>query len=456
MSISEQIVSTQEKLVSLKDELVEVSKSLEENQDDPSLIESMESLSTEIELKTKSLETLQKAENTLALKAVSLNQNVEGANNAPKVVDKKHLGSAKADLLVKTALCTFESYIKRVPIEQIIEERYNSDDQVKAVAKYTLKGAQNPAFTTVDAWAGELTQESYGQFMDLLSAESVIPRMGLTMHDFMGYNSIKIPMRAVAAAPKNLAGAFRAEGAPIRVGAASLSHKTLTPKNLGVIGTWSNELFERSGNTKNIETLIREFMVIDTTTALEGVFFGATAGSATQPAGIQNGLAAGDTAVSGGVSAAAITADLRGRLTALAGHNMGKNPVWVMNPARFWGVSLALTATGTTAFPETANGLLLGIPVLTSTNIPADVVYLVDAGEVSYAGGNMNFKATDVATLHEEDTTPLPIVSSTGPATADPVRSLFQTNTSALRMMMTVDWAVMRPGAVQTITACGW
>jgi HK97 family phage major capsid protein len=276
----------------------------------------------------------------------------------------------------------------------------------------------------------------------------------LNRFSFDGYNSLKIPMRNAAASP-NLAGAFRAEGAPIRVGALSLGSMTLTPKSLGVIGTFSMELFERS--TPNIEQVIREAMVSDTAAALDAAFLGNAAGTATVPAGILNGLAGGNTAASAGTTSANIVTDLRARMQAMAAANMGRRPVWIMNPARAWGLQLALTAAGTPLFPEMANGTLLGIPVVTSTTVTAGSVFLIDCAEVFFAGGAPSFLGTDVATIHEEDTTPAQISTAGTPnVVAAPVRSLFQTNSAALRCMWNVDWAVARAGAVQHISAAAW
>jgi hypothetical protein len=129
-----------------------------------------------------------------------------------------------------------------------------------------------------------------------------------------------------------------------------------------------------------------------------------------------------------------------------------------MNPARAWGLQLATNAVGAVAFPEMSSGSLIGVPVVTSTNVPADVVYLVDAAEVYFAGSAPRFVGTDVATLHMEDTNPLAIVGGVEPTptVANPVRSLYQTNTAAIRAMWELDWTVNRTGAVQTITAVAW
>jgi hypothetical protein len=116
-------------------------------------------------------------------------------------------------------------------------------------------------------------------------------------------------------------------------------------------------------------------------------------------------------------------------------------------------LQLATNAVGAVAFPEMANGSLIGVPVVTSTNVPADVVFLIDAAEVYFAGGAPRFVGSEMATLHMEDTTPLAINGGTA---ASPVRSLYQTNTAAIRAMWDLDWAMNRSGCVQTITAVAW
>ena len=92
---------------------------------------------------------------------------------------------------------------------------------------------------------------------------------------------------------------------------------------------------------------------------------------------------------------------------------------------------------------------------VTSTTVPLDVVYLVDAAEMAIAFSGPQFLGTDVASVHMEDTTPLPIVDGAGTAAA-PVRSLYQTNSLGLRMTLETDWSATRDGAVVTLTAVNW
>ena len=438
-TLSEQIVAKQAELVSARDVLVDLS-----SKGDAMDTVAVDEATASVDRLSADLDRLKSAEAAIQ-KSLSRGEPSSAAiNKIPRVKSGE-----SADLLIKNALVTFDAYVKRIPVEQALQERFHGDEALASVVSYT-KAAQNPAMSNVAGYAQELTRESYGAFMDLLRGESVVPQLPLNRYEFNGYASIKIPARA---ATPNMAGAFRAEGAPIRVGGLSLTSTTLTPKSLAVIGTWTNELMERS--TPSILEVIRNAMIEDTAQALDAAFLGNAVASATTPAGIQQAATAGNTAASAGATTANIMADVRARLQAMTALNLGRRPVFIMNPARWFGVKLAITAAGTPAFPEAANNTLMGIPVVTSTNVPAAMVYLVDAAEISFAGGAPAFMGTEVATLHEEDTAPLPVVGSTG-TVAQPVRSLYQTNSSALRTIWQLDWAVMRAGSVQTISAAAW
>jgi HK97 family phage major capsid protein len=450
MKLTDQIVAKQALITAKKDALVLAIKAMEENPTDETAITNVDVISAEIESETKSLESFQRAEQAFARQAqTGKSGHVQEHNKA----DHKD----PVSLLVRSALCTFEAYVGRVPIASVMEARYGKHrdyEETKAVAEFlVMKAAQNPAMTNVPTWAQELTQQAYGAFMDLLTPESVVANLPMNSFSFDGFNSIYIPTRANRS--KTLAAAFRAEGSPIRVGGAVTGSTLLTPKSLGVIGTFTAEMFRRS--TPNIETLIRQWMIEDTSIALDGVFLGNGAGTAIQPAGIANSLGA-NTRPSTGNTQADITADLRVMLQAMASAQLGRRPVWIMDPQRLIGLQTTLTPTGTLAYPSTADRRLMGYPIVTSLNVPDSEVFLVDCAEINFAGGVPVFMGTDVATIHEEDTTPLALASGAqgSAVVATPQRSLFQTNSAALRTMWELDWTVVRSGAVQQLTAVSW
>lgn len=477
MTLAEKIAAAKAALVTKKDALQVLTNKMtalaEGDDPDEADVVQIEELSGGIEKAVESLAILEKAEAALARGAQPAGSE-GGGRTAPAVATGGHLKrKGSCELLVRSAIAAFESHVTHRPIEDVISTRWPQSLEVAETSKLLAfgqvnKAAQNPAMTNVAGWAAELVRDSYSAFMELLLTESIVPQIPMARHEFDGFGKIVIPTREPGAAGQNLAGAFRAEGAPIRVGRGNVGKKELTPKSMGVIGTFTKELLRRS--TPNIEQLVRDWMVTDTAEVLDSIYLDAVAGDAIRPAGIRNGLAAGNTAASTGNTAAQIQADIRARLTAMTTARLGSRPVWLMNPARLWGVAMSLTAAGDKAFPEASATppRLAGIPVLTSLNVPADVVFLVDAAYVTFAGGAPTFEGTDVATIHEDDGAPnadgvtgdtvLPIATGAAGAgvVATPVRSLFQTHSAAVKAVWEIDWAVLRAGAVQTITAVGW
>jgi hypothetical protein len=198
--------------------------------------------------------------------------------------------------------------------------------------------------------------------------------------------------------------------------------------------------------------MIRQFILDDTAAVLDTAFLSTNAASAVQPAGISNGLGANDVA-SVGNTLANIQTDLRGMLGRMATLNMGMSPTWIMHPLRQIALSTTLTATGTLAFPSVSSGSLMGAPIIASTSCPQDQVFLIDQSEIAMAGGNPMFDYSNVATLHEEGD---PAVVASDLSAAAPVRSLWQTNSHALKLTIELDWAVLRTGACQRLNTVAW
>jgi hypothetical protein len=492
MNLAEKIKAAEKNLIEYKDQLDAATKKLEaEDCDSVAVMAEIDELSERIEREAAGLESLKRAEAALARSARPVGESLTTGgpgNNGPGEgeddpdtdpdKDKANKGARRlplagtraapgqvrrtlsnpADYIIRAAIIAGEAHLKAKSPYEILRERYNDDANTKAVMEMVVKAAQNPAMTNVAGWAQELTRQGYEAFMEWLAPESVIPRLPLQRFTFDGYASLVVPMRKPnpTLTNPNLAAGWRKEGDPIRVGAITLQSATLRPYSCGVIGTFTMELLRRS--TPSIEAVIRQAMLEDTAIMLDTKFLSADAVVTDKsPAGITNAIGAGNTAVSTGATPAAITADLKARLASMYGQGLGRRPVWVMNPANAIALSMMLTATGALQFPELANGQLVGVPVVTSITVAADTVYLIDAAEIAFAGGAPEFEGSTQATIHEEDTTPLPIVDNAGtPVVAHPVRSLFQTYSGALRSVWSVDWLRLRDGAVQTITGVAW
>jgi Phage capsid family len=469
-TIAERITAAEAALVTQRDALADAQATMLDNMDDQAAQDSTRELLAHVQRATDALQLLRDAETALAADARPAGSASAAAppsgpgaraapTGAPALLTRQAPRRVKpsADLLVRGALLAFESHCRREPLEVTLERRYGHDEATMAVASLVTRAAQAPAMTNVAGWAQELTRETYAAFMDLLQPMSVIPRLNFQRFSFENSAVIKVPKRNEVTTP-NLAAAFRAEGAPIRVGAVQTGMILLTPKSMGVIGTWTMELFERS--TPNVEDLIRQWMLEDTAKTLDAYFLSNTAAVAgVSPGGIQSVIRANDTRPSTGATVAQITTDLQTMIAMLAAHNLLIDPQWVMNPVNASALTFALTATGARAFPDAQvkGGSVGGFPIVASTTVPTNEIFLIDGPGVDFAGDAPKFVASDVATLHEEDTTPLPLASTGTPNTvAAPMRSLFQTNSAALRAVWGLDWNLMRTAAVQVLTGVAW
>ncbi len=442
-TIAEQIQEAQGELVKGKDRIVELSKALSE--DNSEINETALTEATEaVEALVKRLGALEKAEKALTLRPV----------DGPAVVLNVTKSKDTDNLLGQMAAATYIARIKGITIEQVIEHEFNKSKALDMV----FKVAQNPAMSNVAGYAQELTETAYGQFIDLLRATAILTRAvpAANSHQFDGFASIVRPMRTGTTTDAHAS--WRAEGAPIPVRGLSFGSLTLTPKNMGVILTATEEMARRS-KAVDLAAFFQNAIAQDTSTYLDQEFVGNTVGSAIRPAGVRNGIPAGDTRPSSGVNPADIMTDLKVMLKAMSTHEMGtSNTYWLMNSSPWYSILLAQTATGTPYFPEARNGILIDKPVIVSNSMPPDVVLLIDFNEISFAIGAPAFEVTNVATLHE-DTAPGPISTVGSPnVVAAPVRSLFQTNSWAIRELLDCDWAKLRVGGgmVQELTSVAW
>lgn len=449
-TISQLVVDTQNAQVALVDKLaVETPKLADLTGDELTTQKALvDQIDEELQAIDGKLASFKSAEARIANRAKPVDDGEHGSN----VIAFRDKSKDTENLFGKLALVVYESRVKGMTMDAVAAQRFPNSQAVETI----VKAAVNPAMSNVAGWAQELTRVGYGQFMDLLRAEALLPKIvpqGQS-HSFDGNVSISIPV--AAGGPTDLSGAFRAEGAPIPVKRTTFAAMTLTPKNLGVIVTATEEMLRRSAI--DLASYLQGRMVKDTALLLDQVFLSNSAATATTPGGVRAGLAAGDTRASTGATAAAISTDIKVMLTALATANMGgPNTRWLMHPKNFVAVSWLQTATGTKQFPETMTGTLAGYPVVQSTTMDPTIVLLVDFDYYSFAIGAPLFLASNVATLHEDDV-PLPLTATGTPNTAAaPIRSLYQTNSWALRMLMDADWAKMRtPGPVQQLTAVAW
>jgi HK97 family phage prohead protease len=361
------------------------------------------------------------------------------------------------DLLARAGVVTIRAKEWGIPVDVARQRIYGEDLETREICDIVVRGAVAPAMTTVTGWAAELVQPRYEALLPLLMPKAILTRLaprGLAL-DFGTAGRIVIPSRQRT---PSLAGSFVGEGMPIPVRQGAFTSLQLTRKKVGVISVWTREMEDAS--TPAIEGVIREAIQDDTSVVVDSILIDANAATVIRPAGLLNGVAALTATTGGGLNA--LVGDilqLVGAITTATYGNL-RNLVWLMNPAQTLSASLTgAAATGVYPFKdEIARGTLANIPIIDSATVPAKTVILVDAADfVSVGGGAPRFDMSDSATIHMEDTTPLELVGTGSPGTvASPQRSLFQTDSLALRMVMPLNWANRRTGTVAWTQNVTW
>ncbi len=438
MLISKQIEDVQEQLNTARDA---VASHYEAPDADPT---EGDALSEQVEALTVKLASLERAEKATAGRAAA-------ALPAPAVA-RRPLGFPQTevkgvDLLIRAMVVRGISHFGSKSIDQVLDERYPGHEATSVV----VKADQTIGTTTVSGWASQIVSSVNQGFLEALMPFSMYPALrsrGIAVN-VDGIGSVILPARTAGGA----GGGFVAEGTPIRVGRITTTSVTLLPKKMGVIVPFSRELAKRS--TPAIESIVRNAILEDTGVILDAAIIDTGAISALRPAGLLNGLSAVASGYGGG-DAQAVIADFKALLAPFYAANAADNITVLMNPAQGLAMSM-MPGPGAAGDLGWTGALTSRLNILESTSVPAGRLIALRNSDFATAMGDApEIDISEQATVHMEDTTPLEIVSGTGPTTADPVRSFFQTATIGVRMLMDVTWIMRRSGMVQWIDGTSW
>jgi HK97 family phage prohead protease/HK97 family phage major capsid protein len=369
--------------------------------------------------------------------------------------DKKDL--SPLDYLVRAATVAYFAKNTGKLVEETRTRLYGDDEVTRGVVELVLRAASAPAMTTVTGWAAELVHQIYTDYMELLMPNAILPRLGAKglALNFGAAGRIIIPTRQRT---PTLAGSFVGEGMAIPVRQGQFASQTLTPKKVAVISTWTREMNDHS--IPAIEGLLRQAIQEDTTVAIDSVLLDANPATTIRPPGLLNGVAALTATAGGGL--AALIGDIKLLEQALIAGTYGnlRSPVWLMNPGNVLSAAMA-SAVNTGIFPfrdEVRAGTLGTVPFIESVNVPFGTMIIIDAADFVVVGGEApRLEISDQATLHMEDTAPLDLVGPGSPGVvAAPQRSLFQTDSLALRMVMPLNWVQRRAGTIAWTQNTTW
>src|SRR5215475_10972102 len=362
------------------------------------------------------------------------------------------------DYVWNALVCRVKSHFTKVSPYAILREEFSDNEPTRAVMNAIFKAATVPADTVTSGWASQLVATSLQDYFAALMPSAIYPGLSSRGMKFTFGTAGIVTMPTRSSTP-TVAGSFVAQGAPIPVRQAAFTSISFTPKKMGVITTFTREIYEHS--TPNIDGLLRDAISEDTSVAIDTVLLDATAATTTRPAGLRAGVAA-TTATAGGTITAAI-GDIRALSTALITGTNGnlRSPVWLMNPGDVLALSLLQATAGGGEFPfkaELAAGTLQGYPVIKSTTVTADMMFLIDAADfVSVTGDTPRFDVSDQATLVYDDTAPAQVGTTGTPnVVGAPARSLWQTDTFGIRMILDLNWGLRRSGIIAWTQTMTW
>src|SRR5262245_18802991 len=329
--------------------------------------------------------------------------------------------------LYRAAVAHLRAHYENISPERAAKSLF-ADDQVTPLL---LKAASAPATTTNPAWAQILAATAVDdsvQAITSLSAAAGLISRGLKV-DFGGYASIRIPVRLVDPAD---AGAWVGEGmpAPVRTQRVTAG-PTLTPHKLVVNTTYTNEMVASS----NIENISRTLISEATALALDKAVFGTQADDGVTPGGILNGVTPITPTAGGGLNA--MVGDIGKLIAALVAAGAGAGALLAMNPTQ--ATTLSLLA-----------GPKFTMPVLQSNSIAGGTVVAVEPTSFASAfDATPEFAVAPATALHMEDTNPVDVVAGS------PTRSMFQVDSTALRMTLRAAWGLRAPH-VAVINGATW
>jgi HK97 family phage major capsid protein len=326
------------------------------------------------------------------------------------------------DYLYRAAACYVRAHLKDDKPERIAKEMFGND----VVTELVVRAASAQATIGSPSWAGALAQQvvddSIMAIASLSAAAGLIQR-GMKI-DFGRRASIRVPGRVLDASD---AGQWVGEGRPVVMRTQRMTAgPTLTPHKLCVLTSYSREMTEQSAIVDVSRALITEATAL----SLDKALFGTQADDGVTPGGILNGVTPLTPTTGGG--AQALAADIKQLVGALVAAFGGRDPVLVMNPSQ--ATSLKILAS-----PK------FDTPVLQSTSVPVGTIIAVEPSSfVSAFDPVPEFDTTTSAVFHYEDTAPTDITGGT-PSPAVPVRSLFQTDSIALRMLLKIHFGMRAP-----------
>jgi hypothetical protein len=192
----------------------------------------------------------------------------------------------------------------------------------------------------------------------------------------------------------------------------------------------------------NVEAFVGDVLTQSVAYTLDTILLDATAADTTRPAGLRNGIS-GQTASADTPDEAAMVSDLP-VLVGLVSSASGSSEICIV------------------AAPRQASAIRIRqpnfpYPVFSSSGLAAGVVIAIAMNSlVSAVAPSPRIEISSRGSVHMEDTTPLAFSTTTGSPFTAPMRSLFQTDTLSIRLILDISWALRTTSGLAWTSAVIW
>jgi HK97 family phage major capsid protein len=291
-------------------------------------------------------------------------------------------------------------------------------------------------------WGAELVSADNrytGDFINYLNSRTVYDRLALR----------EIPANVTIKGQDGAAtGYWVGQSKPIPATTVDFSTVSLTPLKVAALAVVSNELLRDSSPAA--EALVRDALVEAAAQRIDATFLSATAASSgVSPAGLLNGVSAISSA---GNSAASVRQDIAALYAPFITAKNANGLVYVCNPALAKQLSLMTNALGQKEFGDIRadGGTLEGDPVVTGDNVASDDLILLKPSDIYKIGGGGIEVSMSRDAMIEQSTVPTG-ATDTPVAASEAFTSMFQAESTAIKVVRSMNFAKRRTHAVQFV-----
>ena len=362
------------------------------------------------------------------------------SRQAPAVIKREKDEDFKGQAFTRMVIAKALARLHDAPVSAVAQARFGKTNP--RLVEWIKAGEVAAGGTLSGEWGTELQRLDglyTGDFIEFLHAQTLFDQ--LPLRDVPANVTIKGQDGAAT-------GYWVGEAQPVPVSAQDFSTVNLRPLKVAALAVITNELI--SDSSPSAEMLVRDALVQASAQRVDATFFSTTAASSNvSPAGLLNGLTAG---TSSGTTAANLRTDIQSLYASFLSDKNATGLVFCMTPTLAKQISLMKTDLGVREFEG-----MMGAPM----TLEGDRVY---AGDNISAGDLILMKPSDIYRIGDSgvqvsisreaaiEMSSAPNAEGFGPTGAgEAVVSMFQTESTAIKVVRRINYAKRRTGAVRYI-----